>query len=44
MVAGRRLYVTGSGWMSRVWVEIRGCGSKVADAGFDVKGGENNFG
>ena len=34
--------VAGAGWKSRVRVGCRGCGSKVAGAGFDVAGGKTD--
>lgn len=43
MVAGRGLYIAGSGWKSRVRAGYRVCGSKVAGAGFDVARGKNDF-
>lgn len=44
MVAGRGLYIEGSGWKSRVRAGYRvQSGSKVAEAGFDAALGKNDF-
>ena len=44
MVAGRGLYIAGSGCKSQVRAGgYRVCGSKVAGARFDVARGKNDF-
>lgn len=43
MVAGRGLYIAGSGCKSQVRAGYRVCGSKVAGVCFDVARGKNDF-